>query len=197
MPQTIWARVETPLPHLGNAQIDPAFFNLSLPVHTLWYLESLILSCLVHAVPTKQCVADGTTKSVPIAWYRLCGTLCSSWYSEECTRGSWYSVDGTTKSVPEACPLSLWPDKAKLDAITGKPSYSLCLCCLTASQTLQPCLQNLTSAFQRAFLVSNVSFKIWFYATLQVIHWSQDIWCTIIFPMTISWFCPSRSQHHS
>ena len=26
MPQTIWARVETPPPHLGNAQIDPAFF---------------------------------------------------------------------------------------------------------------------------------------------------------------------------
>ena len=31
MPQTIWARVETP-PHLGNAQIDPAFFSVGLPL---------------------------------------------------------------------------------------------------------------------------------------------------------------------
>ena len=34
MPQTIWARVVTPPPpHLGNAQIDPAFFELGLPLH--------------------------------------------------------------------------------------------------------------------------------------------------------------------
>ena len=63
MPQTIWARVETPPPHLGNAQIDPAFFEVWLPLHACYLLPGLHgTPCTLYNVPDMPSTWDMVTE---------------------------------------------------------------------------------------------------------------------------------------